>query len=472
LTTIAPKLHMLDREDCLRLHQASRKILHQTGVQVFHDEGRGLLKDAGAQVEDHLAKIPPSLVEWALATVPGSFNLYKRGTDQVAMRLDGQGVYFGPGSDTLHYLDPRTGVRRQFTLADVADCTRVCDALSEINFAMSMGVPGDVPTEIYYRYQFATLLKNTTKPIVAVCNDLADMQAITAMAASVAGGMDRLEEYPTFLIYSEPSTPLQHSLEATDKLLFCAQHNIPITHSPAPMMGGTAPVTLAGAVALGNAELLSSLVMHQLKNPGAPFLYGHGVHNLDMKTMISSYGSPEYQLARVLAAEMGRFYDLPVWGYAAHSDSKVVDGQAAADAQMQILIALLAKTNLNHDVGYLEAGLTHSPEFMVLADEIIAMTRVFTKGVSLDDEALAVDVIHQVGPGGEFMTHEHTLTHWRDLWRPKLYDRQRLERWEKQGSKDINARLRQRTIALLDEHEVEPLPTSVVAEIEKLLTRS
>jgi trimethylamine--corrinoid protein Co-methyltransferase len=237
-------------------------------------------------------------------------------------------------------------------------------------------------------------------------------------------------------------------------------------------MGGTAPVTLAGAVALGNAELLSSLVMHQLKNPGAPFLYGHGVHNLDMKTMISSYGSPEYQLARVLAAEMGRFYDLPVWGYAAHSDSKVVDGQAAADAQMQILIALLAKTNLNHDVGYLEAGLTHSPEFMVLADEIIAMTRVFTKGVSLDDEALAVDVIHQVGPGGEFMTHEHTLTHWRDLWRPKLYDRQRLERWEKQGSKDINARLRQRTIALLDEHEVEPLPTSVVAEIEKLLTRS
>jgi trimethylamine--corrinoid protein Co-methyltransferase len=100
------------------------------------------------------------------------------------------------------------------------------------------------------------------------------------------------------------------------------------------------------------------------------------------------------------------------------------------------------------------------------------LRQVFTKGVSLDDEALAVDVIHQVGPGGEFMTHEHTLTHWRDLWRPKLYDRQRLERWEKQGSKDINARLRQRTIALLDEHEVEPLPTSVVAEIEKLLTRS
>jgi trimethylamine--corrinoid protein Co-methyltransferase len=265
---------------------------------------------------------------------------------------------------------------------------------------------------------------------------------------------------------------LQHSLEATDKLLFCSQYNIPITHSPAPMMGGTAPVTLAGAVALGNAEFLSSLVMHQLKNSGAPFLYGHGVHNLDMKTMISVYGSPEFQLARILAAEMGRFYNLPVWGYSAHSDSIVIDGQAAADAQFQVLVALLAKTNLNHDVGYLEAGLTHSPEFMVLADEIISQTRQFVKGFSLDDEALALDVINQVGPGGEFMTHDHTMTHWRELWRPKLYNRQRLDRWEKQGSKDINDRLRERTIALMNEHQLEPLPTSVEAEIDRLLTGS
>jgi trimethylamine--corrinoid protein Co-methyltransferase len=463
---------MLDREDCLRLHQASQKILRETGVQVFHKQGRELLKDAGAKVDGQLAKIPPSLVEWALAAVPDSFNLYKRGSDQVAIRLDGRGVYFGPGSDTLHYLDPRGDVRREFNLADIADCARLCDALPEMDFVMSMGVPRDVPSTTYYRHQFATLLRSTTKPIVAVCNDLADMEAITAMAASVAGGMDRLQEYPAFLIYSEPSTPLQHSLEATDKLLFCSQHNIPITHSPAPMMGGTAPVTLAGAVALGNAEFLSSLVMHQLKNSGAPFLYGHGVHNLDMKTMISVYGSPEFQLARILAAEMGRFYNLPVWGYSAHSDSIVIDGQAAADAQFQVLVALLAKTNLNHDVGYLEAGLTHSPEFMVLADEIISQTRQFVKGFSLDDEALALDVINQVGPGGEFMTHDHTMTHWRELWRPKLYNRQRLDRWEKQGSKDINDRLRERTIALMNEHQLEPLPTSVEAEIDRLLTGS
>jgi trimethylamine--corrinoid protein Co-methyltransferase len=460
---------MLDRQDCLRIHQASCEILKKTGVKVHSQAGLQLLKDAGAAVQDELVKIPPSLVEWALAGVPASFNLYTRGTEEVAIRLDGEGVYFGPGSDTLHYLDPRTGIRRDFQLADVADCIRVCDALPEIHFVMSVGVPRDVPEERTYRYQFATMLRSTTKPIVAVLNDLADMEAIAALAAAVQGGMDRLSRYPNFLVYSEPSTPLQHSLEATEKLLFCAEHSIPVTHSPAPMMGGTAPVTLAGAVALGNAEMLSGLVMHQLKHPGAPFLYGHGVHHMDMKTMISVYGAPEYQLARVMAAEMGHFYHLPVWGYAAHSDSNVLDAQAAADAQFSVLVALLAKTNLNHDVGYLEAGLTNSPEYMVLSDEIISMNRSFTQGVRFDEEAFALDVIQEVGPGGQYMSHEHTLDHWRELWAPKLFSRQRLDRWEKSGAKDINARVREKTLAILNSHQVAPLVDSVEREIEAIL---
>lgn len=469
MSFIKPNFQMLRSADCLRIHEASRKILHDTGMLVFHDEALQLFKAAGARIEDRLVKLSPALVEWALASAPRAFNLYRRDAGEAAIRLDGQGVYFGSGSDTLHYLDPRSGERRDFLLADVAGCTRVADALPEIAFVMSMGVPRDVPPEIYYRYQYAAILKNTTKPMVVVCNDLADLEAITAMSAAAAGGLETLERHPTFLVYAEPSTPLQHSREATDKLLFCARHNIPITHSPAPMMGGTAPMTLAGAVALGNAEMLSSLTLHQLKQPGAPFLYGHGVHNLDMKSMISVYGSPEYQLARVMAAEMGRFYGLPVWGYAGHSDSKLPDGQAAADAQFQVLVALLARTNLNHDVGYLEAGLTHSPEFMVIVNEIIAHTRPFAQGARLDDEALGLDIIHEVGPGGQFMTHEHTLAHWKELYTPKLWDRQRLDRWEKGGSQDLNARARHQTVALLESHQPEPLPQTAEQEIERIL---
>ncbi len=466
---LKPEMKVLGREDCLQIHLASCEILRKTGVQVYSQAGLDILRNAGAAITGNLVKIPRSLVEWALASAPASFNLYWRGSEEIALKLDGESVYFGTGSDTLHYLDPRSGRRRDFQLSDVADCVRVCDALPEINFVMSMGVPRDVPETRYYRYQFATMLRNTTKPTVVVCNDLADFEAIAAMAAAAAGGMERLSCYPTLLLYSEPSTPLRHSVEATEKLLFAAEHAIPVTHSPAPMMGGTAPITLAGAVALGNAEMLSGLVMHQLKNPGAPFLYGHGVHHLDMKSMISVYGAPEYQLARVMAAEMGRFYGLPVWGYAAHSDSKVIDGQAAADAQFSVIVALMAKTNLNHDVGYLESGLTHSPEMVVFAGEIIAMTRHFTQGVRLDQETLALDVIDEVGPGGNFMSHDHTMAHWREHWTPRIFDRQRLEMWEKRGSKSLNDRLREVTLAILEAYQPEPLPDSVESEIQAIL---
>jgi len=283
--------------------------------------------------------------------------------------------------------------------------------------------------------------------------------------------MDKLSAAPTFLVYSEPTTPLSHSLEAVDKLLFCARHRIPVTHSPAPMIGGTAPITIAGAVALGNAEMLSGLVMHQLTNPGAPFLYGHGTHHLDMKEMISVYGAPEFQLARIMAAEMGHFYKLPVWGYSAHSDSAVLDEQAAIDAQFSIQTALLARTNLNHDVGYLEAGLANSPELMVLANELIAMNRVFAQGVPFDDESLAIDVVDEVGPGGQFLSHDHTMRHWRELWTPALFDRQRLEPWMEKGSKTMRMRIREATLAILDSHRVEPLPASVDAEIDYILAQ-
>jgi trimethylamine--corrinoid protein Co-methyltransferase len=471
-TPIIPKFKLLNREDCLHLHQAACQILKDTGVQVFSQAGRDLLQAAGAVMIGDLIKISPSLVEWALASAPRFFNLYRRGSDQVALQLDGNRVYFGPGSDTLRYLDPRSGQRRGFKLTDIADCIRLCDALPEIGFVMSVGVPVDAPSERTYLYQFATMVRNTTKPVVFVCDDLADIQAIGEMAAAVAGGMDKLTQYPNILLYSEPTTPLQHSLEATEKLLYCAEYAIPITHSPAPMMGGTAPVTIPGAVALGMAEMLSGLVMHQLKNPGAPFLFGHGVHHLDMRSMVSVYGAPEFQLARVMAAEMGRFYGLPVWGYAGHSDSKVIDGQAAVDMQFSVQVAFLARTNLNHDVGYLESGLTNSPEMMVLANEVIAMNRRFVEGIRLDADSLAVDVIAEVGPGGEFMSHDHTMNHFREFWSPKIFDRTQLDRWEEAGSKDLNARLREVTLSYMDEHQVEPLTQEVEKEIGAVLAQA
>lgn len=472
-----PRLQMFDAAQCEQIHTAALEVLRRTGVRVHADEALRLLSDAGAWVSDgNLVKLPAALPEWALQQAPSQIGLCARGSDEVVVPLSGRNVNFGPGSDCPNYLDPRTGHKRRFTTREVANCIRLVDALPQLGFVMSMGIPSDIPADAAsgaqrsaYRHQFALMLEHTTKPIVFVCNDRADCEAIAAMAAAAAGGLDRLTLNPTLLLYSEPTTPLQHSRTATEKLLFMAEHRLPVVHSPAPMMGGTAPATIAGGLVLGTAEMLSSLVIHQLRRPGAPFVFGSGLHHMDMKTTISVYGAPEFQLARMGVASLGQYYGLPTWGYAGHSDSNAMDEQAAADATLSVLVALLTGTNLVHDVGYLEAGLTTSPEMIVFTAEVIDIGRRMMAGVALDPDALAGEVINRVGPGGDFLTDAHTLSHFRDFWQPALFDRRRADAWEAGGSRRLGDRLRERTVALMDSHHPEPLSDAVLAEIRHIL---
>jgi trimethylamine--corrinoid protein Co-methyltransferase len=463
---------MMSEAQCEAIHQASLEILRRTGVRVYHRAALELLRQAGAVVsDDNLVRIPPGLVEWALRQAPSRLALCRRGSGAVAARLEGDEVSFGTGSDCLHVLDPRTGLHRAFTVQDVIDCIHLVDALPELSFCMSMGIPAEGGPGSHYRRQFALMLEHTVKPMVFVCDDRADCEAIVAMASAAAGGLDALRLNPNLLLYSEPSTPLKHSETATDKLLYMAEMGLPITHSPAPMMGGTAPVTLAGGLALGNAEVLSSLVMHQLKRPGAPFVYAVQVHHLDMRTMISVYGAPEYQLGRAMSADMARHYGLPIWGNAGMSDACALDEQAAIDSAVSVLGALLTRTHLAHDVGYLEGGLTTSPEMIVLTAENITMMRHFARGVTLDAEALALDVIHQAGPGGDFLAQAHTARHFRDYWQPRLFNRQRLDDWIQGGKKRLGDRLRDRTLALMESHRPEPLPSGVWQAVDDILRK-
>jgi trimethylamine---corrinoid protein Co-methyltransferase len=305
---------------------------------------------------------------------------------------------------------------------------------------------------------------------VFVCDDMADCEAIVRMAAAAAGGPEALRLSPTLLLYSEPTTPLKHTDSATAKLLYMAHEGLPVVHSPAPMMGGTAPMTMAGGLALGNAEVLSSLVMQQLAHRGAPFVYGSGLHHMDMRTTISVYGAPEFQLARVAVAEMGRYYGLPTWGYAGMSDSCAMDEQAAADAVFSVMTSLLAGNNLVHDIGYLEAGLTTSPEMIVFTAEVISMLRTFMAGVALDADSLALEAIHAAGPGGDFLSADHTYAHFRDMWQPRLFTRQRAEEWVGSGNKRLGARLRERTLEIIESHRPAELSPAARAEIEAVLS--
>lgn len=468
--TATPRLSMFSVPHCEAIHNASLEILRRTGVRVHHPRALALLRCSGALIEDdNLVRMPASLVEWALQQAPSGVTLCRRGTSEPGIVLAGDRVCYGPGSDCPYYLDPRTAERRAFRLADVVDCIRLVDALPEIDFCMSMGFPSDVVGPSSYQVQYAQMLQHTEKPVVLVCDGIEDCEAIAAMAAAAAGGMTELRLNPTFALYSEPTTPLQHSETATAKLLFMAEHGLPLIHSPAPMMGGTAPVTVAGGLALGNAEVLSSLVIQQLQRPGAPFIYGVQAHHMDMRSTISVYGAPEYELVRVASAEMGRFYHLPIWGNAGMSDSLDLDEQAAADAAFSILVAELTGTHLAHDVGYLEAGLMTSPELIVLCAEMISEVRRFARGVTLDAEQIALDVIHAVGPGGAFVAEEHTLRHFRATWQPRVFGRYRFADWVRHGSKSLGCRLRERTLALMQTHTPRLLPEHVARAIHDVL---
>jgi trimethylamine--corrinoid protein Co-methyltransferase len=430
-----------------------------------------MLKGAGAFIVDNnLVKFPARMVQNALGSIPSRVIMCDR-NGEPALFLEDSKVYFGTGSDCLNLLDPDTGEHRRFTQNDIINGYRLCDALPNIHFVMSIGLPADVDTKMTYDIQMALMLEHTTKPIVFVTNDKESCQRAIDMAAVVAGGYQALRENQQILLYSEPSSPLQQSETAVDKLLLMADYELPVVHSPGPQMGGTAPITMASGLAMSLAEILSSLVLHQLRKPGAPFIFGAGLHHMDMKATQICYASPEFQLTKAAIAELGRWYGMPTWGYAGCSDSKVMDEQAALEAMLSVMMARFSGGNLIHDVGYMESGLTCSFEMIVLSDELIAMTDNLMKGIEVNNDTLMLDEIDSVGPGGHFLNSEQTLNRFRDFWYPSLLDRSIRSTWLRNGGTTLGDRLTARVKEIIKDHNVEPLDEGVKSQIHKILSK-
>jgi trimethylamine--corrinoid protein Co-methyltransferase len=471
IATLYPSIRMLSDEQIQALHHASLDILSHTGIVVKNDTGRELLLDAGAwEVHDRL-KIPEDLVTEAIGSAPSRIPLHNR-LGELTMPLEEGKVFFGTGSDCPFTMDLESRERRQATAADVNRFAHLCDGLQQIDFVMSMGTPSDVPTMDHYLHSFVAMIRGSVKPNVYTANDRADMEDIYRIACAVAGGETELREKPFLLHYAEPISPLLCSDESVDKLLFCAEKGIPVTYLPSPNTGGGGPITLAGAIALGNAECLAGLVLSQLVRPGTPYLYGMNTAALDMKSAIVSYGAPEWPTGMAACCDLARYYGLPVWGTAGATDSKLVDAQAAIEATVSAMAAFLCRCNLVHDVGYIEYGTTSAMEMIVMADEIIRDVRRVVAGVEVSERTLARAAIQRSMPGAGFLADDHTLDNWQwAQWRPELIDRQRYDRWVADGRKDLTTRANERARRILAEHEVQPLPAAVEDVIAEVLSQ-
>jgi trimethylamine--corrinoid protein Co-methyltransferase len=465
-----PQLRLLDQSRIQKLHTAATKIIERTGLNVHHAVLRRQLESAGARLGDGpRVYLPPTMIERALSTVRKNVIVYNR-LGEPTMPLGSHQIYFGSGSDLINTLDLHTKERRSSLLKDVADSARVCDALDEYDFVMSFALPSDVPNENAEPQQYRAILENTIKPVIMTSfSGQEALERVHEMACAVAGGDQAFRQKPNYILYSQFVSPLQHDLQAVERLIFCAQKEVPLVYVPTIMSSASGPITLAGSLAIAIAEQLAGLVMHQTVNPGAPFIAGACVSTMDMRTMLFPYGSPEWRLNDLVMAELSRYYGLPVFGTAGASDSKIVDVQAGFEYMGSLLVSALSGTNLIHDVGYLESGLTGSLESLVAGADAIRWVKQFINGINATEETLALDVIDEVGPGEQFLTHSHTLRFLRqDMWLPLTFDHGNFETWAADGSRDYTTRARKLAKEILNSHKPQSMVVDLAAKLQVL----
>lgn len=465
-----PFFRKLSDDQLKRIHHASLEILERTGVRLYEEESLALFEKAGAQVTDgNRVRIPSHLVEWGLRTAPKRITLCDRNGKRV-MPLENYNVFYGTGSDCPNVIDLETRERRPGTIADVRDGIRLSDALPNINFVMSFCMAHDVEQDVLDRYQMREILVNTTKPSMFVTTGFEGTVDAVEMAAVVAGGEDVLRQNPFTSCYVNVTGSLNHNEESLQKLLYLSEKGVPFSYIPVVLRGFNGPITLSGALALGNAGELVGVVLSQLKKEGAPIIISGGTNDMeDMLTMVGAYAAPEN---RVTFMEMAHYHNLPMFGLGGASDSKSLDGQAAAEAALTLLTETLSGAHMIHDVGYLESGMTASLAHLAVCDDLIGWIKRFVQGMAIDDENLALDLIDEVGPDGDFINTDHTFEHFREDFYPALLDRQNFDGWQAAGNKSLHERAEERARKLLAEHEPEPLPEDMIAELDKIVKRA
>jgi trimethylamine--corrinoid protein Co-methyltransferase len=464
-----PSYRLLSAGHIERIHSATLELLETVGVSIRHPGARDMLAEAGCSVRNaDTVLIPGQLVADALQSAPSSVTIYNRHGEK-ALQLEGRRLHFGLGTDLAQIYDLETGRLRESTIKDVQMAVRIADALPEIDFIASYAIPNDSPPNLIYLDAFKSQVENSTKPIFFTAGGLEDIQLIQEMAVAVAGGSDNLRRKPFLIHYSEPLSPLIHSAGAVEKLLFCADHHIPVTYTPGMMSGATGPVTLAGALALGNAEALSGLVMHQIRSKGAPIISGIGMAVMDMARGGCIYGCPEYRLILAACADLYHHYRIPVWGTAGVTDANCLDLQAGMEWGSSLLLNAMAGVNLIHDVGYMGQGLVGHPAALVVCDEIISYTRRFMRGFELDNNHFDLDTIRQVGAGGSFLSAPQTARMLRsEHWYPNLSNRDSAGAWQAKGGRDMAALAVEKARDILRNHTAEVLSESLQKELIRI----
>ncbi|UCF35599.1 MAG: trimethylamine methyltransferase family protein [Acidobacteriota bacterium] len=465
-------LSLLTETDLGQIHSASLQILERTGTVIHHSDILKRLADVGARVNQAGERVffPPELVEESLAKAGRRYTLFGRDPKKNVAYGDGHfSLMSSPGQ--YSWIDLETGLRRSATLTDAVDAIRLGDALENIHVVGAMAQPEEFSDRYRDVALTAELLKRTTKPTRCWVKNGATAEYIIELYAAVAGGRDRLRRQPMVEAFLEPISPLQFPETGLEIVKVFTEAGQPVSIGPMAMASGTAPATLAGTLALENAEILASIVIIQSLAPGCPVMYGGIPHIMDPKTSICSFGSPEQGLMAAAMVEIARSYGFPCYVNAGLTDAKVPDAQAGIEKASSMILAALAGADTFGHSGICGTDHAGSLLWLVLDAELFDFVKRIARGFEVNEETLATSVIDVVGPAGNFLAEYHTVEHFRrELWLPSdVWTRQNFEQWRNEGQKSIADRLTGQVRHILDTHEVEPLEPKLSAELDRIV---
>jgi len=467
---LRPLLRLLGDDLVGRVLDEARELLRDPGVRVQDEEARGLLAEAGAAVAGEVVRLPAALLDAALATAPGSFDLFDR-AGSPAVRYGAGVVQFDPGSSGVNVLDPAGGDHRPSRADDLVRLVRVAEMLPAYAAQSTAVVCSDVPPGIGDLYRLFLVLLDSAKPVVTGAFAASGTAAMIELLALDAGGREALAARPRAVFDVCPSPPLTWTAFAARSLVDLARARVPAEMVPMPLAGGAAPVTLVGSVVQHAAESLAGIAIHQLAGPGAPIAWGGAPSIVDMRTGVTPMGSIETAMLVAAYAEVGRHLGLPTHGYLGATDGKAIDHQSGLESGLGALVGALAGVDLVSGAGMLDSLRCQSAEKLVLDAEAIAMAQRLVRGVATPTETLATAMIRAAGPEARFLELPET----RRLFRSEqalpsaVVDRASLRAWEDAGRPDAAARARTRVAELLAAYRRPALDPRVEAEMVDLL---
>jgi trimethylamine--corrinoid protein Co-methyltransferase len=472
LEKIRPQIALLSKEMIEKVIDEAIEILERIGVYIANEEAKRLLSDGGCRIEKRV-HIPRNLVETGLKTVPSSIHLYDR-EGEAPLALEGDNVYFNPGSSVLQFLDyERMDVRKPRT-QDFADFTRVTSHMEHIKAQSTAMVCTDVPHEVLDSYRLYLALTYCHKPVVTGIFRKASLPFMFDLLETVRGSSDSLRERPLAIFDACPSPPLKWDDLTAQSVMDCARRCIPSEFVSMPLAGATAPVTLLGAVVQHTAECLSGIVIGQLAAPGAPLIWGGSPAVFDMRTGTTPMGAIETMMIDGAYAQIGKYLSLPTHAYMGASDAKLIDFQGGFESGIGAVIAALAGVNMVSGAGMLNFENCQSTEKLILDNELCGMAYRLIDGISQRDEPIALDIfLSLTDPRTSFLTHDHTAQWYRaEQYIPgRVVDRDPGDLGSLSGRLSASDRARDRVRELLSAGEFRPIPNDLKRELTRLMKK-